>query len=151
MSKNRYKTEEKQSLFAVWDIFITKQDFLFMKDVIEDRKSKYSVTYKKVFSKEEVKIYFKQIQKEKFYKKATHNTYAYRILLDDGSILDGKNDDGELGGGNCILNVLKKKNIVNTMVIVTRYYGWIHLNNDRFKHIIDSTKIILDNIDLINI
>jgi len=146
MSKKRYKTEEKQSLFVVGDIFESNLDFLFLKDIIEDRKSKYSVTYKKVFSKDDIKNYFHSLQKEKFYKKATHNTYAYRILVEDGSILEGKNDDGELGWWNCILNVMKHKNIVNTMIVVTRYYGWIHLNNDRFKHIIDATKIILEKI-----
>ena len=88
MSKKRYKTEEKQSLFVVGDIFESNLDFLFLKDIIEDRKSKYSVTYKKVFLKDDVKSYFKSLQKEKFYKKATHNTYAYRILLEDGSILE---------------------------------------------------------------
>jgi len=148
MSKNRYKTEEKQSLFSVWDIFVSKQNIFFMKDAIEDRKSKYSVTLKEIYSKDDVKKYFKEIQKDKFYKKATHNTYAYRILLEDNSVLDWKNDDGELGWWNCILNVLRNKNIVNVMVIVTRYYGWIHLNNDRFKHLINSTKIILENVEL---
>ena len=146
MSKNRYKTEKKQTLFAVWDISEPSLDFLFLKDIIEDRKSKYSSTYKKVFSKDEVKIFFKEIHKEKYYKKATHNTYAYRILLEDDSILEWKNDDGELWWWNSILLVMKRENIVNSMIIITRYYGGIHLNNDRFKHLVNATKIIIDKI-----
>jgi len=146
MSKNRYKTDEKQNLFVVWDIFVSKKESLFLKNIIEDRKSKYSVTYVKIDSKEKVKEKFKLALKYKFYKKATHNTYAYRILLEDGSILEWKNDDGELWWWNCILSTMQKENIVNSMIIVTRYYGWIHLNNDRFKHIIDSTKFIIEKL-----
>lgn len=143
--KKRYKTYEKQNLFMVWDIFESDKESLFLKNIIEDRKSKYSSTYFKITKKEEIKEKIKLIQQYKFYKKATHNTYAYRILLDDNSILEWKNDDGELWWWNCILSIMQKENIVNSIIIITRYYGGIHLNNDRFKHLIEATKtIILD-------
>jgi putative IMPACT (imprinted ancient) family translation regulator len=31
--------------------------------------------------------------KDKYFKKATHNSYAFRLQLENGSILEGKNDD----------------------------------------------------------
>jgi len=37
----------------------------------------------------------KEILRDKYFRKATHNTYAYRILQENGSILESKNDDGE--------------------------------------------------------
>ncbi len=141
----RYKTFENQTLFVVWDYKLPKDEFLFLKNVIEDRKSKFSGTFYKVGSVDEVKKIIKNLKQDKFYKKAAHNIYAYRILTDDG-IVEWKNDDGEIGGGNCVLSVLMNENIVNTLVIVTRYYGGIHLNTDRFKHIINTTKTVVKKI-----
>jgi len=146
MKNKRYKTFEKQSLFAVWNIFVPSKDSLFLKNIIEDRKSKYSATYIKVDSNEKVKEKFKIALNYKFYKKATHNSYAYRILLEDGSILEWKNDDGEIWAGNCILSIMQKENIANAMIIVTRYYGGIHLNNDRFKHLLNASKFIIEKL-----
>ena len=141
----RYKTFENQTLFVVGDYKLPKKDFLFLKNLIEDRKSKFSGTFYKVTSVDEVKRIIKKIKQDKFYKKATHNIYAYRILTNDG-IVEWKNDDGEIGGGNCILSILRNKNIVNTLVIVTRYYWWIHLNADRFKHIVNVAKKVVEEI-----
>jgi len=150
--KKRYETKEKQTLFWFEDDFEATENSLFLKNIIEDRGSKYSATFFKIADIKQVKERFKELQKYKFYKKATHNTYAYRIKMEDGSILEWKNDDGELWGWNCILTVMKKEKIVNSMIIVTRYYGWVHLNNDRFKRILDWTKKIIltlkNNIDL---
>lgn len=144
---DRYKTFQKQTLFSSADEKKFDQDVIFLKNIIEDRKSKYSATCKHIDHPDEVKDFFTFIKKYKFFQKATHNTYAYRILLKDGSVLEGKNDDGELGGGNCILNVMQKKKILNCMVVVTRYFGWIHLNADRFKHLVEATKLVLEKID----
>ena len=58
---------------------------------------------------------------------ATHNCYAY-ILNDDMSIIKC-NDDGEPSStaGIPMLEVLKKENITNCLVIATRYFGGIKL------------------------
>lgn len=144
---SRYKTYEKQTLFWDNEEIEFNQETFFLKNIIEDRKSKYSWTCTKVTSKEEVKEFSKYIQKFKYYKKATHNTYAYRIKQEDGSVLEWKNDDGEIGWWNCVLTVMKKRKIINCMIIITRYYGWIHLNTDRFKHLVDGTWIIIQNIE----
>lgn len=141
---DRYETKEKQTLFTMDDELEPIDDVLFLKNIIEDRKSKYSATCKKITKIEDVKDFFAFINKYKFYKKANHNTYAYRIKLEDGSLLEGKNDDWELGGGNCILSMMRKSKMINCMVVVTRYFGWIQLHSDRFKHLLDATKIILE-------
>ncbi len=114
-----------------------------MQNVIIDRKSKYTVIGWYIESSEEVKPFIKELLKDKYFQKSTHNTYAYRLELENGSILEWKNDDGEVWAWNCILRELQRDNCINTIVVVTRYFWWIHLQADRFKNVIDATKIIL--------
>jgi putative IMPACT (imprinted ancient) family translation regulator len=84
--------------------------------------------------------------KDKYFKNASHNSYAYRIKLENGSILEWKNDDGEDGAGMCILRELQRENAVNMLVVVTRIFGWTLLYADRFKNVIEGTKMILKEI-----
>merc|ERR1712154_575548 len=51
---------------------------------------------------------------------------------------------GEFGGGKVILEILRKRQIVDVVVVVTRWYGGIHLSSDRFKHIKTLTAAIID-------
>lgn len=115
-----------------------------MKNVIIDRKSKYTVVCWFVESKQEIASFMEEIKRDEYFQKSSHNTYAYRIKLENGSVLEWKNDDGETGAGNCILRELQRVEAINTLVIVTRYFWWIHLQSDRFKNVINATKIILD-------
>ncbi len=61
------------------------------------------------------------------HKKATHICYAYVFNID--TVSEKACDDGEPNGtaGYPILNVIKKKNLTNTMVAVVRYFGGIKL------------------------
>jgi putative IMPACT (imprinted ancient) family translation regulator len=115
-----------------------------MQNVIVDRKSKYTVVAGLVESKEEIKPFIWELNRDKYFQKSTHNTYAYRIKLENGSVLEWKNDDGEAGAWNCILRELQRAEAINTIVVVTRYFWGIHLQADRFKNVIESTKIILE-------
>ncbi|MDD3145419.1 MAG: YigZ family protein [Candidatus Gracilibacteria bacterium] len=117
-----------------------------LQNVIIDRKSKYSVVSGFVKSKEEVDIFMKDILRDKYFANATHNTFAYRIKLENGSVLEGKNDDGETGAGMCILREIQRADYINVIIIVTRYFGGIHLQTDRFKNVIEASKIILKEI-----
>ena len=64
--------------------------------------------------------------KKKYYD-ATHNCFAY-ILNEDMSIVKA-NDDGEPSStaGVPMLEITKKSNITNTLIIATRYFGGIKL------------------------
>ena len=66
-----------------------------------------------------------QIRSE--YHDATHHCYAYRI--GPGAVREIVQDDGEPGGtaGLPILNRLKSYDLVNTGLIVVRYYGGTNL------------------------
>lgn len=70
------------------------------------------------------------------------------------SILNGKRkfqkcwqtsfqDDGEGGAGAKLLNLLDLMKAKNVVVIVTRWYGGIHLGPDRFRHICNVAREIL--------
>ena len=54
---------------------------------------------------------------------ATHHCYGYRV--DPAEISEHSQDDSEPGGtaGLPILNAMRSANIVNTIVVVVRYYG----------------------------
>jgi putative IMPACT (imprinted ancient) family translation regulator len=85
----------------------------------------------------------KDLLKQEYFRKATHNTYAYRIVQENGSIVESRSDDGEAGAGNCILRELQREELVNIIVVVTRYFGGVQLHADRFKNVIEATKIFL--------
>lgn len=117
-------------------------------DIINDRWSKYTVSWGRISTKSDIKSWTKTHLQEKYFTKATHNTYAYRILTDDNTIIEGKNDDGESWAGNCILRELQRSNIYNIIVVVTRYFGGVHLHADRFRNVIQASKIFIQKSQL---
>ena len=60
---------------------------------------------------------------------ATHNCYAY--ILGDNQEIQKCSDDGEpqKTAGFPMMDVLKKNNLTNVLVIVTRYFGGILLGS----------------------
>ncbi|MBU5438217.1 YigZ family protein [Tissierella sp. MSJ-40] len=58
---------------------------------------------------------------------ATHNVYAY--VVGDNNNIQRFNDDGEPSGtaGIPVLEVIKKEDLRNVVVVVTRYFGGIKL------------------------
>lgn len=134
-----------QSLFPWFEEKTFHKQHAFMGNVITDRGSKYSVSGGHVVGeKTDIKQRLTHYLSDKYFKKATHNTYAYRITDAEGFVLEGKNDDGETGAGQCILTVLQRENMINCIVVVTRYFWGVHLQADRFRHVIDATKIFVN-------
>lgn len=91
-----------------------------------EKKSKFIANAFQVKNKEEAENKINEISKEYF--DAKHNCYAY-IINDGKNIIEKMSDNGEPSGtaGMPILNVLKKRNLQNVLVIVTRYFGGILL------------------------
>lgn len=94
-------------------------------DEIVINKSKF-IGYAKPISNEDEAISFIQEIKTK-HKDATHNVYAY--VFGENSNIQRYNDDGEPNGtaGIPVLEVIKKEDLRNVVVVVTRYYGGIKL------------------------
>lgn len=89
------------------------------------QKSRFICTIARAYSEEEAQSFIAKIKKEHW--NATHNCSAY--LIGDRSEFQKASDDGEPSGtaGIPMLEVLKKKNLQNVVVLVTRYFGGIKL------------------------
>lgn len=76
-------------------------------------------------SEDEAKAFVATI-KEK-YKDATHNCSAY--IIGESALIQRADDDGEPSGtaGVPMLEVLKREDLYNTTVVVTRYFGGVKL------------------------
>lgn len=90
------------------------------------KKSRFITHVKPVETINEAETFISLI-KRKYYD-ATHNTYAFSVGLEAEEI-QKSNDDGEPSGtaGMPILEIIRMKNLKNTVVVVTRYFGGILL------------------------
>ena len=89
------------------------------------QKSRFIAHVKRAETEEEAQNFIQEIKKQHW--NATHNCSAYMIGEHDQ--IQKANDDGEPSGtaGVPMLEVLKKRNLKDTVVVVTRYFGGIKL------------------------
>jgi len=120
-------------------------DFVLFEKIIEDRGSKYSVSMGLVHGKDDILAFLKRLKTDKKYAKATHNSWAARITH-EGAVYETKNDDGETGAGMVILRVMQKENVTDCVICVTRWFGGIKLQGDRFRHVQDATKFGIERL-----
>ena len=106
------------------DSFITIKDNV--QTEIIDKKSKFIANLFYIESVKEAEDLISKIKKEYF--DARHNCIAFRVIEKD-RLIEKSSDDGEPSGtaGAPMLNILQKNNLVNVLVIVTRYFGGILL------------------------
>ena len=125
----------------------------YVQSEIVEKKSKFIANIYYVETVEEAENKIKETKKK--YHDARHNCSCYRVL-EEGKIVEKQSDDGEPSGtaGGPMLNILQKRDVVNVVVIVTRYFGGILLGtgglvraySDATQKAIDSaekSKIIL--------
>ena len=91
----------------------------------EINKSKFLAHIKHVETEESAREFLMLIRKKYF--DATHNCSAW--VLGERGDKQKSNDDGEPGGtaGNPILETIKKNELTNCAIVVTRYFGGIKL------------------------
>lgn len=89
------------------------------------QKSRFLAHAARTETEEAAQNFIESIKKEHW--NATHNCSAY--LIGENDQIQKANDDGEPSGtaGVPILEVLKKKKLKDTTVVVTRYFGGIKL------------------------
>ncbi len=90
----------------------------------EEKKSKF-IAY--IFS---YKIFKEKMQELKNkHTKARHFVYAYRYLNEFNQIVENSSDDGEPRGtsGRPTLSVVSGNELINTAIIIVRYFGGIKL------------------------
>ncbi|HUT79747.1 MAG TPA: YigZ family protein [Candidatus Bathyarchaeia archaeon] len=90
-----------------------------------EKKSIFICTLFKISTKEEAEHYLQRIKIE--FVKASHNAFAYRI--GHPVTWEESSDDGEVKGcaGKPLMDILRKKELTNILVIVTRFYGGVNL------------------------
>lgn len=114
---------------------------------IVEKKSRFIATVIHVESEEEANARIEELKKK--YWDARHNCYAF--ILGKGSETMRFSDDGEPSGtaGKPILEVLKGRELTNTLVVVTRYFGGVLLGTGGLvRAYTDSTIEGLSNADL---
>ncbi|KHN87465.1 Protein IMPACT -like protein [Toxocara canis] len=115
-------------------------------DILTDRKSTFQAHLALITSENEALLVLGKLKENSKIARATHNIYAWRTEEDvDGRIIKRHDceDDGEIGAGPKLLHLLELMKASNVIVIVTRWYGGIHLGPDRFRHICNIAREIL--------
>jgi putative IMPACT (imprinted ancient) family translation regulator len=112
---------------------------IVLEDLLRDRGSRYAAAVGPVRGRAGIDGFLSSLRARRKFAKATHHSWA--AVLSDGGPLKG--DDGEAGAGAVILKMLEREGLVDHIVVVTRWYGGVHLGGDRFAHIVTCTRAAL--------
>ena len=115
-------------------------------DEITVKKSKFIASVFPVETKEEAEEKIKEISKK--YYDAKHNCYAYVV-----ENFEKCSDDGEPSktAGAPMLDIIKKRNLQNVLVIVTRYFGGILLGTGGLvRSYMEVTNNAIDKAEIVN-
>ena len=118
---------------------------------LDVKKSKFIANVIKITDEQDAKEKLNQIRKE--YSDARHNCYAYIVYDNETKTkIEKSSDDREPSGtaGIPMLTLLQKNNLVNVLIVVTRYFGGILLGTgglvraytDSSKQALEVAKII---------
>lgn len=112
-----------QEVFFMLTSYFTVKGFGEHEIIIQ--KSRFITYVNRVTSEAEAQSFIEMIKKKHW--DANHNCSAY--LIGEKDQIQKANDDGEPSGtaGVPILEVLKKRGLKDTVVVVTRYFGGIKL------------------------
>ncbi|RLV91095.1 Protein IMPACT [Spathaspora sp. JA1] len=104
-------------------------------DPIVDKNSTFIGYARKVDTLEQAQEYLNELITDKKISRATHNISSWRIRTSQGVQYQDCDDDGETAAGGRLLHLLQMMDAWNVIVVVSRWFGGIHLGPDRFKHI----------------
>lgn len=116
-----------------------------------EKKSEFIANIKNINTEKEAKDFIEAISKEHF--NATHNVWVYRIATEYGEITK-YSDDGEPKdtAGKPSYELLKKIDISNVAVVITRYFGGIKLGaGGLIRAYAKATKVGLENSEIIDL
>ncbi|TFK72047.1 UPF0029-domain-containing protein [Pluteus cervinus] len=117
---------------------------IFTAEPIIDRKSQFIGRACRISEPTEVPLILAHLMADRRISRAAHPIInAWRCQV--GNVLHQDNDDdGETAAGGRLAHLLQILELNNVLVIVTRYFGGIHLGPDRFKHINQAARNALD-------
>ncbi|CAB4423604.1 unnamed protein product [Rhizophagus irregularis] len=113
-------------------------------DQFEHKKSIFVAHLASVYNLQQVKLVRSTLLLDKKIAKASHNIMAYRIVQENGIILQDNDDDGETAAGGRLLHLLQLVDAKNVIVIVSRWFGGILLGPERFKDIQNCARDLLE-------
>lgn len=128
-------------------ILSVKENFKIEQDI---KKSRFITRIIPIQSEEEANQLLTEIRTTEA--KANHNCFAY--ILGDQQDIQRASDDGEPSGtaGAPILEVLKRENLTNVLIVVTRYFGGIKLGaGGLIRAYGSSTSLAVNNAALIQL
>jgi hypothetical protein len=122
--------DELQSL----DLLSDKEPPWILSDPFTEKKSVFVARAAVVSSPSEAKSFLAHLlATDKKVAKASHNITAWRIHGPSDTAFQDCDDDGETAAGGRLLHLMQLMDIWNVMVVVTRWYGGVHLGPDRFR------------------
>lgn len=115
---------------------------------ITDRKSKFQAHFSRCWSEVEVQAVINSVREDSKCSQAVHPCiYAWRLESTvPGEVVVGSSDDGEGGAAAFLENLLETRNILNGVLMVTRWFGGTLLGPDRFRHISNISELLLNSV-----
>lgn len=107
-----------------------------LSSVLTEKKSIFVARAARVHSVSEARGFLAHLlETDKKVARATHNITAWRIRSRENAGVQYQDcdDDGETAAGGRLLHLLELMRVWDVMVVVTRWYGGVHLGPDRFR------------------
>ncbi len=127
--QNKIRQQHEQFITSQWDIFHG--------EVSELKKSTFQGHVAQVSSLQDVEHVMECLLQNNKIQHATHNIMAYRFYMDTKNgtrtLLQDCDDDGEAAAGKRLLHLLQVMDVQGLIVIVSRWYGGVHLGPARFQ------------------
>lgn len=109
-------------------------------EISQSKNSKFQGHFTKLNSvndEENIQNYINElIQNNKSISKSSHpSMFAWIKRSEQGIVNQGISDCGESGAGIKLMYVLQKMELVDVLVVVTRWYGGVPMGSSRFRYI----------------
>jgi putative IMPACT (imprinted ancient) family translation regulator len=105
-------------------------------EVLRDRKSRFVAFAAPCDSPVAGKRFWRAVRARAGVEDATHVVTAYRTESGECE----REDDGEGGAGDALLELLERRGGAGRALAVARWYGGVKLGGDRFRHIVAMAK-----------
>ncbi|KAJ8113504.1 hypothetical protein OPT61_g4379 [Boeremia exigua] len=132
------QAQEEESSYApqssIADFGLDKPPPWIVGEPISEKKSVFLARVAPVSSPAQAKQYIAHLlATDKKAAKATHNMTSWRIKGPNETVFQDCDDDGETAAGSRMLHLMQLMDVWDVMVVVTRWYGGVHLGPDRFR------------------
>lgn len=120
---------------------------IFHGDVSEQKKSRFQGHVARVSSVHDVERAIECLLVNNKIQHATHNMMAYRMYVDINgtkTLLQDCDDDGEAAAGKRLLHLLQVMDVDGLLVVVSRWYGGVHLGPARFQCINNAARTAIE-------